>query len=138
VCENRVLRRILDVRGRKWWEDGEECIMRSSITCTLMSRRMRCAGYVTRLGAIRNANKILTGKPEWKRPLERPRHRWEGYIRTDLRETGWDGVDWIHLSQGRDQWRTLVSTVMILLFHKGREDSAPWNQLGPVACYRSA
>jgi hypothetical protein len=53
----------------------------------------------------------LVGKPEGKRLLGRPRRRWED-IRMDLREVGWEGVDWILLAQHRDQWRTLVNTVM--------------------------
>jgi hypothetical protein len=60
------------------------------------------------------AYKILVGKPEGKRLLGRPRRRWEDNIRMDLRETGWEGVDWIHLSQVRDQWWAVVNTVMNL------------------------
>jgi hypothetical protein len=52
---------------------------------------------------MRNANKILVGKPEGKRPLGRHRCRREDNIRMDLREIGWEGVDWIHLGQDRDQ-----------------------------------
>jgi hypothetical protein len=63
---------------------------------------------------MRNKHKILVGKPEGKRPLGRPRRRWEHNIRMDLTEIEWDGVDWIHLAQGRDQWRALVNTVMNL------------------------
>jgi hypothetical protein len=55
------------------------------------------------------------GKPEEKSPLGRPRLRWVDNIKTDLRERGWDGMDWIDLAQDRDQWRTLVNTVMNLL-----------------------
>jgi hypothetical protein len=54
------------------------------------------------------------GKPEGKIPLGRPRHRWEDNIKTDLREIGWDGMDWIDLVQDRDQWRALVNTEMNL------------------------
>jgi hypothetical protein len=54
------------------------------------------------------------GKPEGKRPLERPRRRWENNTRMDLREIGWGGVDWIDLAQDRDQWRALLNTVMNL------------------------
>jgi hypothetical protein len=54
------------------------------------------------------------GKPEGKRPLERPRHRWVNNIKMDLRETGWDVMDRIGLTQDRDQWRALVSMVMNL------------------------
>jgi hypothetical protein len=58
--------------------------------------------------------KVLVGKPEGKRPLGRPRHRWEDGIRMDLREIGLEGVDWIQLSQDRDWWRAVVSAVMNL------------------------
>jgi hypothetical protein len=69
-----------------------------------------CSTY----GAKRNVYRILVGKPEGKRRLGRPRRRWEGNIKMDLREIGWRGVDWIDLAQDRDQWRALVSTVMNL------------------------
>jgi hypothetical protein len=51
-------------------------------------------------------------KPEGKRPLGRPRCRWEDGIRMDVREIGWGSVDWIQLAQDRDRWRALVNTVM--------------------------
>jgi hypothetical protein len=57
---------------------------------------------------------FLLGKPEGKRPLRRPRHRWEDNIKKDLREIGWGGMDWIDLAQDRDQWKALVNTVMNL------------------------
>jgi hypothetical protein len=57
-------------------------------------------------------NNILDGKPEGERQLGRPRRRWEDNIEMDLREIWWEGVDWIHLAQGRDQWRAVVNTVM--------------------------
>jgi hypothetical protein len=62
----------------------------------------------------RNACRILVGKPEGKRPLGRPRCRWVDNIKIDLRDVGWDGVNWIDLTQERDQWRALVDTVMNL------------------------
>jgi hypothetical protein len=62
----------------------------------------------------RNAYRILVGKPEGKRPLERPRSRWVDNIKMDLREVGWDGMDWIVLAQNRDQWSALVNTKMNL------------------------
>jgi hypothetical protein len=62
----------------------------------------------------RNAYRILVGEPEGKRPLRRPRRRWEDNIRMDLREIGWGGMDWIDLDEDRDQWRALVNTVMNL------------------------
>jgi hypothetical protein len=65
-------------------------------------------------GEKRNAYRILVGKPEVKRPLGRPRRRWEDNFRMDLREIGWCGMDWIDLVQDRDQWRALVNTAMNL------------------------
>jgi hypothetical protein len=66
------------------------------------------------MGVKRNANRILVGKPEGKRPLGRPRRRCVDNIKIDLREIGWDGMDWITQAQDRDQWRVLVNTVMNL------------------------
>jgi hypothetical protein len=66
------------------------------------------------MGEVRGAYNILVGRPEERRPLERPRRRWEGNIKMDFREIGFWDVDWIHLAQGRDTWRTLVNTVMNL------------------------
>jgi hypothetical protein len=59
-----------------------------------------------------NTYRILVGTPEGKRPLERPRHRWVDNIEMDLREIGWDGMDWNDLAQDRDQWKALVNTVI--------------------------
>jgi hypothetical protein len=64
------------------------------------------------MGEKRNVYRILVGKPEGKRPLGRPRRRWEDNIRMDLREIGWSGMDWIDVARDRDQWRALVNTVM--------------------------
>jgi hypothetical protein len=66
------------------------------------SRRLRGVGNVARMGEMRNTYQIFVGKPERKRPLRRPRCRWEDNIRMDLREIEWE-VDWIHLVQDRDQ-----------------------------------
>jgi hypothetical protein len=80
----------------------------------IKSRRMRWAGHEARIGEKRNAYRIFVGQLEGKRPLGRPRRRWVDNIKMDLREIGWDGMDWIDLDQDRDQWRTLVNTVMNL------------------------
>jgi hypothetical protein len=64
------------------------------------------------MGEERKVHKVLVGKPEGKRSLGRPRPKWEDGIRMDLREIGLGGVDWIRLSQDRDQWRAVVSAVM--------------------------
>jgi hypothetical protein len=77
-----------------------------------VSRRMRRAGHAARTGEKMNAYRILVGNPEEKRPLGRPRRRWVDNIKLDLREIGWDGMDWIDLAQDRDQWRALVNAVM--------------------------
>jgi hypothetical protein len=69
---------------------------------------------VARMGEERKVYKVLVGKPEGKRPLERPRCRWENGIRMDLREIGLGGVDWIRLPQDRDRWWAVVSAVMNL------------------------
>jgi hypothetical protein len=85
-----------------------------NIIRVIKSRRMTLAGHVARMGEIINACSILVGKPEGKRPPGRPRHRWQNNFRMDLREMGWEIVDWIHLAEERDQWRVLVKTVMNL------------------------
>jgi hypothetical protein len=69
---------------------------------------------VARMGEERKVYKVLVGNPEGKRPLGRPRRRWEDGIRIDLREIGLGAVDWIRLSQDRDRWRAVVSAVMNL------------------------
>jgi hypothetical protein len=66
------------------------------------------------MGEERKVYKILVGKSERKRPLGRPRRRWEDGIRVDLREIGLGGVDWILLAQDRDRWRAVVNAVMNL------------------------
>jgi hypothetical protein len=78
------------------------------------SRRMRWAGHVAGMGKKRNAYRIWVGKPEVKRLLGMSRRRLVDNIKIDLRELGWDGMDWIELAQDRDQWRALVNTVMNL------------------------
>jgi hypothetical protein len=69
---------------------------------------------VARMGEERKVYKVLVGKPERKRPLGRPRRRWEDGIRMDLRVIGLGDVDWIRLSQDRDSWRAVVSAAMNL------------------------
>jgi hypothetical protein len=60
----------------------------------------------------RNAYRILVRNPEGKRPLGRPRRRWMDSIKMELREVGWDGMDWIDLAHDRDQWRALLNAVV--------------------------
>jgi hypothetical protein len=66
------------------------------------------------MGEKRNAYRIFVGKPEVKKPVGRPRHRWVDSIKIDLTEIGWNGTYWIELAQDRDQWRALVNTVIKL------------------------
>jgi hypothetical protein len=80
----------------------------------MKSRRMRWAGHVARMGEGRGAYRVLVGRNEGKRPLGRPRRRWENNIKMDLREIGFDVVNWIRLAQDRVQWRAFVNTVMNL------------------------
>jgi hypothetical protein len=75
---------------------------------------MRWAGHVARMGEERKVYKVLVGKPEGKRPLGRPRRRWEDGIKWILGRLAWGGVDWIRLSQDRDRWRAVVSAAMNL------------------------
>jgi hypothetical protein len=61
---------------------------------------------------IRNAYNILVGKPEGKRPIGRPGRRWENDVRIDLKEISWGGSEWIHLTQDREKWRTVVLSLL--------------------------
>jgi hypothetical protein len=71
------------------------------------------------MGKKRGAYRILVGRPEGRRPLGRPRLRWEDNIKMDRQEVGW-GMDWIELAQDRDRLRAVVNAVMNLGFHKMR------------------
>jgi hypothetical protein len=66
------------------------------------------------MGEMNNSHKILVGKPEGAKPLERSRHGWEDDVRMNLRKIGLEGTDWIHLTQDKTLWQTFVNTVMNL------------------------
>jgi hypothetical protein len=85
-----------------------------NIVRVIKSRRMRGAGQVARLGEGRGVYRVSVGRPEGKRPLGRPRRRWEDNIKLDLREIEIDGANWIHLAQDRVHRRAFVNTVMNL------------------------
>jgi hypothetical protein len=109
VLDFRILRRIFGPKTgwRRLHNEGLHNLYASqSVTRVNKSKRK------TRAWHVRDAHKILVEKPVGKRPLGRPRRRWEHNIRIDLREIGWEDVNWIHLTQDSDQWRTLMKTVM--------------------------
>jgi hypothetical protein len=108
VFENRVLRRIFGGCRNLHNEELRNVYSSPSIITRRMinSMRMRWA---------RNANRLLEGKPEGRRPLGKPRPRWLDNIKMDLAEIGWSGMDWIGLAQDWDWWRTLVNAVMNIL-----------------------
>jgi hypothetical protein len=122
MFENRVLRRIFGPKRDKvtgeWRklhnEELHNLYSSPDIIRQVKSRQMRWAGHVAHMGEERKVYKVLVGKPEGKRPLGRPRRRWEDGIRVDLREIGLGGVNWIQLAQDRDRWRAVVSAVMNL------------------------
>jgi hypothetical protein len=89
-------------------------IMRMKGDMMIKARRMTWAGHVARMGEVRGAFNILVGRLEGRKPLGRPRRRWEDNIKMDLGEIGFGDVDWIHLAQDRGRWRAFVSTVMNL------------------------
>ena len=75
---------------------------------------------MARMGYGRGVHRVLVGKPEEKRPLGRPRRRWEDNIKTDLQEVGGSCGDWMELGHDRDRWRALVGTVRNLRVPKMR------------------
>jgi hypothetical protein len=107
VFENRVLKifgpkREEDGSWRKLHNDELHNLCSSlNIVRVIKSRKMRWAGHAIRLGEGRGVYRVLIGKTEGKRPLGRPRHRWEDSINLDLREIGMDGTNWIRLVQDR-------------------------------------
>ena len=82
-----------------------------NIVRVIKSRRMRWAGHVVHMGDGTGVYWVLVGKPKGKRPLGRPRHRWEDNIRMGLQEVGLGYEDWNGLAQDRDRWQALVSAV---------------------------
>jgi hypothetical protein len=122
VFENSVLRMTFvpkrdKVRG-EWrrLHNKELYALYSSpnIIQVIKSRRLRWVGYVTCMGKSSGAYRVLVGKPEGRRLLGRSTHRWVDNNKMNLRDVGWEGVDWIRLAQDRKRWRALVNTAMNL------------------------
>jgi hypothetical protein len=116
-----VLRRIFGPKRneagswRKLYNDEFHSLYSSpNIVRVIISRRMRWAGHVARMEEGRGVYRVLVGRSEGRRPLVRPRPRWEDNIKMDLREIEIDGANWIQLTQDRVQWRAFVNTVMNL------------------------
>jgi hypothetical protein len=121
VFENSVLRKIFgptrkeDGSWRKLHNDELHSLYSSpNIVKVIKSRRMRWAGHVAHMGEGRGVYRVLVRRPEGKRPLGRPRLRWEDNIKMDLREIGIDGANWIRVVQDRVQWRAFLNMVMNL------------------------
>jgi hypothetical protein len=116
---------VLRVFGPKREEDGSWRKLHNdeihnlysslNIVRVIKSRRMRWEGHVARMGEGRGVYRVLVGRPEGKRPLGRPRRRWEDSIKMDLRETGIYEANWIRLAWDRVQWRAFLNTVINLL-----------------------
>jgi 3-oxoacyl-ACP reductase-like protein len=111
VSENGVLRRIFgskrDVVTGEWrklhYEKLNGLYFSLNIVRVIKSRRIRWQVHVARMGERRDVNRVLVGKRERKRPLGRPRHRWEDNIKKDLQKVGCVGMGWIELTQNRDR-----------------------------------
>ena len=107
----------MDEVRREWRELNNEKLndLYSSLNIVrVIKSRRGWAGHVARMGERRGIYRVLVGKPEGKRPLGRPRRRWEDNIKIDLQELGCRGMDWIELAQDRDRWRALVNEVIKL------------------------
>ena len=122
VFENKVLREIF---GAKKDEITGECrklhnaelhalYSSPNIIRNLKSRRLRWAGHLAHMEQFRNEYRVLVRKPEGKRPLGRPRRRWEDNIIMELKEIGCDPRDWIALAENNDQWLAYIRAVMHL------------------------
>jgi len=121
VSENRVLMRIFgpkrDKVTREWRKlhnELNDLYSSPSIVRVIKLRRMTWVGHIARMGKRRGVYRVLVGKPEGKRPLGRPRHKWEDNIKMDLQKVGSGGRDWIKQAQDTEGWQALVNVVMNL------------------------
>jgi len=122
VFENWVLRKTFGLKRNEVTGEWRKLHIKElndlycppNIVRAIKSRRTRWAGHVAHMGQSRGVYRALVGKPDGKRPLGRPRPRWEGNIKIDLQELECRGMEWIELAEESDRWRTLVSAVMKL------------------------
>ena len=123
-CEflRKVLTKIIEAKRdevtREWRRlhnvELQKLYSSHDILRVIKFRRLRWAGHAARMGEGRGAYRVLVGKPEGKRPLGRPRRRWEDNIRADLKEVGCGESNWIQLAQDRVLWRAYVVAAMYL------------------------
>jgi hypothetical protein len=119
VFENMVLRRLFEPKRDEvtgeWRklhnEELNDLYSLPNIVQVVKLRRIRWAGHVARMGEDRELHRVLVGMPEGRRPLGRPKRRWEDNIKMDLKEDGWGRGDWMELAQDRNRWRALVGTM---------------------------
>ena len=108
----------MNLRGTRQQGNGENYNEELSDVYSLpnivrvVKSRTRRAGHVARMRDGRGVHRVLVGKPEGKRPMERPRCRWEDNTKMDLQEVGGGYGDWMELDQNKEMWRALVNTVM--------------------------
>jgi hypothetical protein len=121
VFEKRVLGRIFgpkknEIKGElKRLDNAELYAMYSSSNNfpVFKTRRMRWVGYEERIRTSKGVYRVLVGRLDGKRPLERPKTRWEDNIKIDLQEVGWGGI-MVAVAQDRDRWRAIVNEVINL------------------------
>jgi hypothetical protein len=101
----------------------------TTIIRMIKSRRMKLAGHVTRMVKKRNAYRILVANPEGKRPLGRPKPRWEDNIQMNFRETGGGGMAYTNLAQDRDEWKTVIKLGVSSKFWEILEQLCDWRHL---------
>ena len=119
MFENRVLRRIFGPKNgemtgewRKLYiEELNDLYSSPNVILVVKGRRWRWAGHVARMGEKRGAYRILVRKREGRRPLVKPRHRWENNIKMDLQEVVLVGMGWIDLALNRGRWKAYVISV---------------------------
>jgi hypothetical protein len=95
-------------------EEFHDLYSSPNIVRLIKSRRMRWAGHVARMGEERGVYRVLVDKPEGKRPLGRPRCRWEDNTMMDLQEVECEGMDWVGLAQDTDRWQAILNVVLNL------------------------